>query len=97
MGICVVLVDWFFVRLMGERPRAFASEKKFYIQADIAEIWGEYKGLINVAEFNSKGRAVANARWVVGKEKIMPVRSLKKAYYLSGDPKDESVFNEPSP
>ena len=41
--------------------------KKFYIQADIAESWGEYQRLMGKAEFDSKGRAVVNVRWIVGK------------------------------
>ncbi|MBS7647744.1 aldolase, partial [Candidatus Bathyarchaeota archaeon] len=78
-GVRVVSDDWFFVRLMGELAVAFASEKNFYIQADMAEVWGEYQKLVEKAEFDSKGRAVVNVRWVVGKGKILPMTTLKKA------------------
>ncbi len=93
-GIRVVSDDWFFVRLMGEQAVAFASEKNFYIQADIAENWGEYQKLVEKAEFDSKGRAVVNVRWVVGKGKILPMTTLKKAILLKRDPEDKSVFNK---
>lgn len=96
-GIRVVSDDWFFVRLMGEQAVAFASEKNFYIQADIADNWGEYQKLVDKAEFDSRGRAVVNVRWVVGKGKILPMTTLKKAILLKRDPKDKAVFNRLSP
>ncbi|MCF3652938.1 MAG: aldolase [Aigarchaeota archaeon] len=80
-GVRVVSDDWFFVRLLEEQAIAFASEKNFYIQADIAESWGEYQRLVEKAEFDSKGRAVVNVRWIVGKGKILPMTTLKKLYY----------------
>lgn len=96
-GVRVVSDDWFFVRLMGEQAVAFASEKNFYIQADIADIWGEYQKLVEKAEFDSKGRAVVNVRWIVGKGKILPMATLKKAILLKRDLEDKSVFNKLSP
>ncbi|MEM4733830.1 MAG: aldolase, partial [Candidatus Bathyarchaeia archaeon] len=96
-GVRVVSDDWFFVRLMGELAVAFASEKNFYIQADMADVWGEYQKLVEKAEFDSKGRAVVNVRWVVGKGKILPMTTLKKAILLKRDPEDKSVFNKLSP
>ncbi|MEM3828506.1 MAG: hypothetical protein QXP36_04765 [Conexivisphaerales archaeon] len=96
-GVRVVSDDWFFVRLMGELAVAFASEKNFYIQADIAEVWGEYQKLVEKAEFDSKGRAVVNVRWVVGRGKILPMTTLKKAILLKRNPEDKSVLNKLSP
>ena len=55
------------MRLMEEQVIAYASEKNFYIQADIAESWGEYQRLMEKAEFDSKGWAVVNVRRIVGK------------------------------
>ena len=92
-GVRVVSDDWFFVRLMGGQSVAFASEKNFYIQADIADAWGEYQKLVEKAEFDSKGRAVVNVRWVVGKGKILPMTTLKKAILLKRDTEDKLVFN----
>jgi len=68
------------VRLMEEQVIAYASEKNFYIQADIAESWGEYQRLMEKAEFDSKGWAVVNVRWIVGKGRILPMTTLKKLY-----------------
>ena len=92
-GVRVVSDDWFFVRLMGGRAVAFASEKNFYIQADIADVWGEYQKLVDKAEFDSMGRAVVNVRWIVGKGKILPMTTLKKAILLKRDPEDKSILN----
>ena len=93
-GVRVVSDDWFFVRLLEEQAIAFASEKNFYIQADIAESWGEYQRLVEKAEFDSKGRAVVNVRWIVGKGKILPMTTLKKAILLKRDPEDRSILNQ---
>ncbi|MEM2169039.1 MAG: aldolase [Candidatus Bathyarchaeia archaeon] len=93
-GIRVVSDDWFFVRLMGDEALAFASEKNFYIQADIADIWGEYKSLVDKAEFDPMGRAVVNVRWIVGKGKILPMTTLKKAIILKRDQGDKTVFGK---
>ncbi|MEM2239001.1 MAG: aldolase [Candidatus Bathyarchaeia archaeon] len=92
-GIRVVSDDWFFVRLMGNRAVAFASEKNFYIQADIANVWNEYQKLVDRAEFDSMGRAVVNIRWIVGKEKILPMTTLRKAILLKRDPEDKLIID----
>ena len=83
-----------FCALNGRSILAFASEKNFYIQADIADAWGEYQKLVEKAEFDSKGRAVVNVRWVVGKGKILPMTTLKKAILLKRDTEDNLVFNK---
>lgn len=93
-GVRVISDDWFFVRLMEGQAVAFASEKNFYIQADIADVWGEYQKLVEKAEFDSRGRAVVNVRWVVGKGKILPMTTLKKAILLKRDPEDKTIFNK---
>ena len=82
---------------MAGRAVAFSSEKNFYIQADIADNWGEYRKLVDKAEFDSKGRAVVNVRWVVGKGKILPNTTLKKAILLKRDAKDKTVIRKLSP
>ncbi|MBS7640229.1 MAG: aldolase [Candidatus Bathyarchaeia archaeon] len=96
-GVRAVSDDWFFVRLMGGEALAFASEKNFYIQADVAEIWGEYKRLVDKAEFDSMGRAIVNVRWIVGRGKIIPMTTLKKAIILKRDPEDKTIFSRLSP
>jgi len=96
-GVRVVSDDWFFVRFMADQAVAFSSEKNYYIQADIAENWGEYKKLLDKAEFDSKGRAVINVRWVVGKGKMLPMTTLKKAILLKRDAEDETIVRRLSP
>jgi len=49
---------------------------------------------VEKAEFDSKGRAVVNVRWVVGKGKILPMTTLKKAILLKRDTEDNLVFNK---
>jgi hypothetical protein len=96
-GVRVISDDWFFVRFMANQAVAFNSEKNYYIQADIAENWGEYKNLVDKAEFDSKGRAVVNVRWVVGKGKVLPMTTLKKAVLLKRDPEDKAIVSRLSP
>lgn len=93
-GNHVISDDWFFVRLSNGEVTVFGSEKNFYIQADIAETWGQYKKLVEKAEFDSKGRAVVNVRWIVGKERILPMTNLETAILLKRDPKDKTVLKK---
>jgi len=93
----VISDDWFFVRSMADQDVAFSSEKNFYIQADIAETWGEYKKLVENAEFDAKGRAVVNVRWIVGKGKIYPMTTLKTAILLKRDPEDSNIVKKLTP
>ena len=96
-GVRVISDDWFFVRFLAEENVAFSSEKNFYVQADIAETWGEYKKLVDKAEFDAKGRAVVNVRWVVGKGKILPLTTLRTAILLRRDPEDQSIVKKLTP
>ncbi|MFQ5711268.1 MAG: aldolase [Candidatus Geothermarchaeales archaeon] len=90
-SVRAVADDWFFVRLFGEDAIAFGSEKNFYIQADIAEIWGEYKELVKNAEFDEEGRAIVNVRWIVGKGRIIPLTTLRKVILLKRDSSDQTL------
>src|SRR3972149_1129564 len=90
-GVRVVSDDWFFVRFMANQAVAFSSEKNSYIQADIPETCGEYKKLVDKAEFDSKGRAVVNVRWVIGKGKMLPMTTLKKAILLKREIEDKTI------
>ncbi|MEM2851433.1 MAG: aldolase [Candidatus Bathyarchaeia archaeon] len=93
-GVRVISDDWFFVRLMADQDVAFSSEKNFYIQADIAETWGEFKRLVEKAEFDARGRAVVNVRWIVGKGKILPLTTLKTAILLKRDLEDKTIVRK---
>ena len=96
-GVRVISDDWFFVRFLAEENVAFSSEKNFYVQADIAETWGEYKGLVDKAEFDAKGRAVVNVRWIVGKGKILPITTLRTAVLLRRNPEDGTIVEKLTP
>jgi len=96
-GVRVISDDWFFVRFLAEEDVAFGSEKNFYIQADMAETWGEYKKLVEKAEFDAKGRAVVNVRWIIGKGKILPLTTLRTAILLKRDPEDETIVKKLTP
>lgn len=96
-GVRVVSDDWFFVRLTVGQDIAFGSEKNFYIQADIAKTWGEYKKLVERAEFDDKGRAIVDVRWIVGKGRILPMTTLRKAILLKRDPEDDTIIRKLAP
>ena len=86
--------DWFYARIYGEDILAYGSEKNFYIQADLGDIWKEFSGLVNKAIFDSKGRAVVDLRWVIGKGRILPLTTLKSMIILKRDPNDEETLRE---
>jgi len=91
----VVADDWFFVRTEGFFL-AFSSERNFYIRADLASIWPEYSKLIEEAEFDNKGRAIVDLRWVVGKSRTLPLTTLKTVVILKRDYDDLRIVVEPS-
>ena len=96
-GVRVVSDDWFFVRFLADENVAFGSEKNFYIQADIAETWDEYEDLVSKAQFDAKGRAIVDVRWIVGKGKVLPLTTLRTAILLKRDPEDASAVKELPP
>jgi hypothetical protein len=93
----VVSDDWFFVRFEGGVPFAFASERNFYIRADVADIWPEFRGLVEKAEFDEQGRAVVDLRWVVGRGRMVPFTTLKRVVIMKRDQADPRVTWEPDP
>lgn len=58
--------DWFFVTFGGGRPRIAGSEKNCYVDADIGDVWEEFRPLVRNVVFDSRGRGIANIRWVAG-------------------------------
>lgn len=90
----VVSDDWFFARLYGDDVLTYGSEKNFYIRAELAEIWAEYSGLIEQAQFDEEGRAVVDLRWVIGKGRILPLTTLETVIILKRDCDDPEVFRE---
>lgn len=83
--------DWYFVRLSSHMPLAFGSEKNCYIEADLGKIWNKYETLVDKAQFDQKGRAIVNARWIVGGGGVIPITTLQKIILLKRDPQDKNI------
>lgn len=86
--------DWYFVRLSTREPLAFSSEKNTYIQADIGKIWNEYERLVDKAQFDQRGRAIVNVRWIVGSGGVIPMGTLNKVILLKRDISDSNVVTQ---
>jgi hypothetical protein len=85
--------DWYFVRLSSREPLAFGSEKNTYIQADIGKIWNEYERLVDKAQFDQRGRAIVNVRWIVGSGGVIPMGTIHKIIFLKRDPSDKNIVS----
>ncbi|MCW4004725.1 MAG: hypothetical protein NWE95_12520 [Candidatus Bathyarchaeota archaeon] len=83
--------DWYFVRLSSREPLAFGSEKNCYIQADIGKIWNEYERLVDKAQFDNRGRAIVNVRWIVGSGGVIPLTTMKRIIMLKRDSSDKNI------
>ncbi|MEM1689819.1 MAG: hypothetical protein QXX33_05055 [Candidatus Hadarchaeales archaeon] len=90
----LVADDWFFVRFFERSVLAFGSEKNSYVEADIAEIWQEFRPLIKEAVFDERGRAIVNVRWIVGRGGVVPMTTMRKIIILKRDPSDPKVHRK---
>lgn len=70
--------DWYFVQFGKSRPWAEGSERNCYIDADIGDVWEEYKPLAREVKFDNKGRGIGNIRWVAGADSV--VRGARMGY-----------------
>jgi len=86
--------DWYFVKLGNGRPMARASEKNCYIDADIGDVWEEYKPLIRYVKFDNKGRGIANVRWVAGESSVIPMTKIRYVFFLKRDNDDQEVMKQ---
>jgi hypothetical protein len=89
--------DWYFVRLGKGRPVAYGSEKNCYIDADIGDVWEEYKPLVKSVRFDNRGRGIANVRWVAGESSVMPAASVRHVFLMKRDPSDPTVIRRMTP
>ncbi len=81
--------DWFFVKFgTSGRPQIRTSEKNCYIDADIGDVWGEYRPLVKNVKFDSRGRGIANIRWVSGGSSVVHECSLSHVILMKRDPSD---------
>lgn len=86
--------DWYFVKLGNRRPMAYASEKNCYIDADIGDVWEEYKPLVSYVKFDNKGRGIANIRWVTGESSVIPMTKIRYVFLLKRDHSDPVIARE---
>ncbi|AIZ56351.1 hypothetical protein Mpt1_c04590 [Candidatus Methanoplasma termitum] len=89
--------DWYFVKLGGGRPIAYGSEKNCYIDADIGDVWEEYKPLVSQVVFDNKGRGIANVRWVTGESSVIPMTKIRCIFLLKRDKDDPVTIRRLSP
>ena len=83
--------DWYFVKSGGGLPLAIGSEKNCYIDADIGDVWEEYKALVRNTKFDNKGRGIANIRWVTGSGSVIPMTTMRHVIMLRRDPNEKVV------
>ena len=74
--------DWYFVKNEKGGPLAIGSEKNCYIDADIGDVWEEYKPLVTTTKFDNMGRGIANVRWVTGAGSVIPMTTIKHVIML---------------
>lgn len=86
--------DWFFVTFGTGRPAIRGSEKNCYIDADIGDVWEQYKPLVKNVKFDNKGRGIANVRWAAGRTSVTLSASLKYVVLLKRDHDDPVVSRE---
>lgn len=86
--------DWYFVRLNNGRPYIRGSENNCYIDADIGDVWEEFKPLVETTKFDNKGRGIANVRWVTGRESVTDCTYIRYAIFLKRDHDDPQLYRE---
>jgi hypothetical protein len=83
--------DWYFVKNEKGGPLAIGSEKNCYIDADIGDVWDEYRPLVTMTKFDNMGRGIANVRWVAGPGSVIPMTTIRHVIMLRRDPKEKIV------
>jgi hypothetical protein len=95
-GVRLVADDWFFVRVYDRSALAYGSEKNCYVDAELGKIWSKYREVLERVVIDKRGRAVVNARWVVGIDGVVPLTKMKKVFLLKRDRNDPTVVREAS-
>ncbi len=96
-GVRLVADDWFFVRVYERSALAYGSEKNCYVDAELSKIWTKYKDMLERVVVDKRGRAIVNARWVVGIDGVVPLTKMKKIFLLKRDHADPTVVREVNP
>lgn len=84
--------DWYFVSFGCGRPTIEGSEKNCYIDADIGDVWEEYKPLVTGVRFDNKGRGIGNVRWVAGEGAVINRTSMHYIMLLKRDDSDPEII-----
>ncbi|MGD2250108.1 MAG: hypothetical protein PVF58_17025 [Candidatus Methanofastidiosia archaeon] len=91
-GSRLVSDDWYYTRILGEIVLARASERNCYIREDIASIYPEFKALVKTKELDSRGRAIADIRHVLGVSRAKDETCIVKVILLERDPDDDLYY-----
>jgi hypothetical protein len=86
--------DWYFVSFGRGAPMVSGSERNCYIDADIGEVWNEYRELVEQVRFDNRGRGIGNVRWVAGSDSMAEHTSVKHIVMLKRDQSDPEVIRE---
>lgn len=81
--------DWYFVSFGTGRPTVSGSEKNCYIDADIGDVWEEYRPLVKEVRFDNKGRGIGNVRWVTGEGSVVSSTAMRHVILLKRDASDD--------
>lgn len=93
-GARLITDDWYFAKVGGGYPLVYGSEKNCYIDADIGKVWHEFQPLVDSSEFDAKGRAVADIRWVTGSKSVIPMTTIRHIILLKRDAEDPDLTVE---
>ncbi len=77
--------DWYFVSFDSGRPSVEGSEKNCYIDADIGDVWEEYRPLVAETRFDNKGRGIGNVRWIAGEGSVIRATRMRYIFMLKRD------------
>ena len=86
--------DWYFVEMGYGRPTVYGSEKNCYIDADIGDVWEEYKALVKDVKFDNKGRGIGNVRWIAGNGSVITTTSMKYIILMKRDRDDPAIVRQ---
>lgn len=89
--------DWYFVSFGCGRPTIKGSERNCYIDADIGDVWEEYKALVKGVRFDNKGRGIGNVRWVTGEDSVIDSTSMHTIILLKRDQSDPERYRTITP
>lgn len=89
--------DWYFVSFGCGRPAVTGSEKNCYIDADIGDVWGEYRPLVCGVRFDNKGRGIGNVRWVAGAGSVINRTGMRYIFLLKRDQSDDRAVYRMDP